>query len=88
MLESEWGLSRVIYYMQFYLVIAVCIICMEFFLFCERNVLRTRNGGIEEPLLLFEECNNGNFCKENFLLTRNGGIKGLIGTKIPIERHL
>ena len=36
--------------MQFYFVIAVCTICMEFFLFCERNVLRTRNGGIEGSL--------------------------------------
>ena len=58
MLESEWGLSRVIYHMQFYLVIAVCTICMEFFLFYERNVLRTGNGGIEGSL----------FCLRNVLM--------------------
>ena len=33
-------------------------ICMEFFLFCERNVLRTRNGGIEGSL----------FCLRNVLM--------------------
>ena len=66
MLESKWGLSRVIYCMQFYFVIAVCTICMECSLLCKRNVLLTRNGRIEGSLFCLRNISRETAVKKIF----------------------
>ena len=82
MLESEWGLSRVIDHMQSYLVIAVCTICMEVLLF-ERNVQRTRNGGIEGSLFCLRNVLMETSVKKTFYLPGMVESRDWSGSKFP-----